>query len=335
MEKKPAIHLFELRQWLCTRQAPIKSKYQNNLSFLGVASKISLKNSKTLDWYDDLKRSGRPKKIPERGIRHLKRLVKEKARLCTAEITSDLNSSLSTSVSTVTVRRYLQKLAFEYVVKVKKQWLSSKHRQQRVAWCMQYSSCTCNDWQRVIFSDESTFYVLRCKIWRLDKEKLLPGCLELINTGDGGKIGIWGGIFGFDTTSARIFIENMDDTMYCKILKNELKQSMASLPEKTSIVFQHDLAPWHISDTVRHKIDKMKLNVLDWPSKSSDLNPIKMLWSILDEKLASRPIYSKSALINRLQEEWNSIDQELYIKLVDSMPERIRKCLRAKGGHFL
>ena len=170
-----------------------------------------------------------------------------------------------------------------------------------------------------------------CKIWRLDKEKLLLECLELTNTGDDGKIEI----SGFGTTSAKIYIENVGGTMCCKTLKNELKQSTAKLLGKTSIVFQHDLAPWDTSDTVRHKIDKMKLNVLDWPSKSSDLNPIEMLWSILDEKLASEPIYSKSALINRLQEEWNSIDQELCIKLVDSMPERIRKCLRAKGGHFL
>ena len=40
--------------------------------------------------------------------------------------------------------------------------------------------------------------------------------------------------------------------------------------------------------------------------------------------------------MKRLQEEWdNNIDQELWIKLVESMPERIQKCLKAKGGHFL
>ena len=82
-----------------------------------------------------------------------------------------------------------------------------------------------------------------CKMWRLDKEKLLPECLELTNTGDGGQIGIWGGISGFGTISAKIYIENMNGTMYYKILKNKLKQSMTKLPGKTGIVFQHDLAP--------------------------------------------------------------------------------------------
>ena len=51
------------------------------------------------------------------------------------------------------------------------------------------------------------------------------------------------------------------------------------------------------------KIAKLKLDLLDWAPKSSDLNPIEMLLSILDEKLASKPIYSKAALMDHLQEE--------------------------------
>ena len=67
---------------------------------------------------------------------------------------------------------------------------------------------TSDDWKHVIFSDESTFYVLKrkkqCKIWRLEKQKLPPGCLQQTNTSDGGKFGIWGGICGFGATNAKI-----------------------------------------------------------------------------------------------------------------------------------
>ena len=83
------------------------------------------------------------------------------------------------------------------------------------------------------------------------------------------------------------------------------------------------------------KIAKLKLNLLDWAPKSPDLSPIEMLWSILDKKLASKLIYSKAALMDRLQEEWDNVDQDVGIKLVESMPGRIRKCLKAKGRHFL
>ena len=36
-----------------------------------------------------------------------------------------------------------------------------------------------------------------------------------------------------------------------------------------------------------------------------------------------------------LQEECNNIDQDLCIKLIESVPERIKKCLKAKGGLIL
>ncbi|CAF1597481.1 unnamed protein product [Adineta ricciae] len=289
--------------------------------------------------YNDMKRSGRPKKISGSDICYLKRLVRGDVRLSASKVTSELNISLSNPVSVVSVRRYIKDLGYEYVVKLKQQWLSAKHRQRRIAWCKQYSSWTCDDWRKVIFSDESTFYVLKrknlCKIRRLDKEKLLPECLEQTNTGDGGKVGIWGGISGNGITVAKIYTENMNSNLYCDVLQHELKQSIQKIRKKNKIIFQQDFAPWHTSKIVKQRIRQMKLNVLDWASKSPDLNPIEMLWSILDKKLAAKPIYSRTALKERLEEEWNNIDQDLCIKLVESMPERIQKCLAAKGGHFL
>lgn len=86
---------------------------------------------------------------------------------------------------------------------------------------------------------------------------------------------------------------------------------------------------------MKEKITRFKLNVLDWAPKSPDLNPIEMLWSIIDKRLASRPMYSKASLVERLQEEWNNTSQDSCVKLVESMPERIRNCLKAEGGHFL
>ena len=59
-----------------------------------------------------------------------------------------------------------------------------------------------------------------------------------------------------------------------------------------------------------------------------------MLWSILDKRLASRPIYSRAALMECLQEEWGNIDQDLCIKLVESMPETNTKVCKGKRWTF-
>jgi transposase len=251
---------------------------------------------------DEKKWCGRPLKINERDIRQLKRLVKLENRLSASKITSDLNNSLSKPVTTRTVRNYLRELSYEYVVKLEKQWLSARHREQRIAWCNEHLHWTADDWKNRIFSDESTFYVLqrknRCKIWRLEKEKLLPECLQETNTGDGGKIGIWGGISGHGRTILRLHSENMNGTLYCDVSGKELKQSIEKLPNKNGIVFQQDLVPWHTSKIIKEKMDKMGLKVLKWTPKSPDLNPIEMLWSIIDKRLASKPIFQKPLSLN-------------------------------------
>ena len=85
----------------------------------------------------------------------------------------------------------------------------------------------------------------------------------------------------------------------------------------------------------QEKIIKLNLGVLDYAPKSPDLNLVEILWSILDKKLITKPIYSKAALIDCFEEEWNDIGKDLCIKLVESMSESIYKYLKAKGRHFL
>ena len=88
--------------------------------------------------FDDMKRSGRPKSLSDRNIRKLKRLVQGDNRLSGAKIKTDLNMSLFKPVSKRTVRHYLKKLGYEYAVKIKKQWLSAKHRKARLQRCKPY-----------------------------------------------------------------------------------------------------------------------------------------------------------------------------------------------------
>ena len=127
----------------------------------------------------------------------------------------------------------------------------------------------------------------------------------------------------------------MNETLYCDVLQQELTQSMGKLPNKSAYTFQQDLAPCHTSKLVQEKMAKLKLNVLEWPAKSPHLSPIEMLCSILYKKLVAKLIYSIMELRQRLEEEWNGIRQLSCLNLIDSMPDRIQKCLKSKGGHFM
>jgi hypothetical protein len=80
-----------------------------------------------------------------------------------------------------------------------------------------------------------------------------------MNTGNGGKVGIWGGISGQGTTQAKIFDGNMDGQSYCSVLNGESKRSMTKLSDRARTVYQQDLAPWHTSSLVNDSIKTMKL----------------------------------------------------------------------------
>ena len=79
----------------------------------------------------------------------------------------------------------------------------------------------------MIFSDKSTCYLLKrknqCKIWCLEKEKLLSKYLQQTYADDDGNVGIWVDISGFGTTNAKIYTENMHGELYYDVLQNEMK----------------------------------------------------------------------------------------------------------------
>ena len=88
-------------------------RISRQLNISGHCVQNAVKKYKDIRQYNDFPCTGRPKRIPNRGVRHLKRLVKDDGRLSTAKITSDSNASLPKLVSTRMVRRYLRDLGYE------------------------------------------------------------------------------------------------------------------------------------------------------------------------------------------------------------------------------
>jgi transposase len=56
-------------------------------------------------------------------------------------------------------------------------------------------------------------------------------------------------------------------------------------------------------------LEQNNINVLPWPSKSTDLNPIEHLWNQLDKRVRQRqpPPQTLDQLCQMLQQEWRTI----------------------------
>ena len=84
-------------------------------------------------------------------------------------------------------------------------------------------------------------------------------------------------------------------------------------------IFMHDDAPCHWSKIVSAFLKSQEVNVLQWPENSPDLNPIKNLWKILEDKVAEEQPSSAKQLVEVIKK-----------KLVTDISARRR---RLKGIH--
>ncbi|KAI4875701.1 hypothetical protein NFI96_023364, partial [Prochilodus magdalenae] len=103
------------------------------------------------------------------------------------------------------------------------------------------------------------------------------------------------------------FIEGtMNSNVYCDILKQSIIPSFEK-PGRRAIS-QHDNDPKH---------------VLDWPSRSPDLNPID-LCCILKWKVEERKVFNIHQLRDVVMEEWKRVPVATCEALVNSMPKRVK-----------
>src|SRR6186713_1622310 len=69
-----------------------------------------------------------------------------------------------------------------------------------------------------------------------------------------------------------------------------------------------------------------------WPTKGDDINPIENLWAILDEKLESKKFKTENGMKKAIRQVWDEVDLSLLHNLISSVPDRLRRIRKAKGG---
>ena len=134
-----------------------------------------------------------------------------------------------------------------------------------------------------------------------------------------------------------IINEALDEELYYKILKDELLNSLKYYGVNLNhVIVQHDNDPKHTSKKATECLESLKINVIDWPAQSQDLNLIEHLWKQLKYELCKYDTTPGGMLElwDRVQEKWNSFDKETCLKLIESMPNRIEQVYKAKGGYI-
>ena len=75
------------------------------------------------------------------------------------------------------------------------------------------------------------------------------------------------------------------------------------------------------------------LTVMNWLSQSPDLNTIEQIWELIDLKLDKSHVKIKETLLSEIKRSWETIRVDMLKKYIETMPERCRAIIKAKGGH--
>src|SRR6188508_2687835 len=68
------------------------------------------------------------------------------------------------------------------------------------------------------------------------------------------------------------------------------------------------------------------------PRKVMTCNPIENLWAILDERLESKKFKTENGMKKAIRQVWEEVDLSLLHNLINSVPDRLRRIRKAKGG---
>ena len=71
-------------------------------------------------------------------------------------------------------------------------------------------------------------------------------------------------------------------------------------------MFQQGNAPCHKAKSVTEWFEENNIKILQWPARSPDLNPIEIVWTVLDRELSKETVTSAEDLKENLKELFNS-----------------------------
>ncbi|CAH2102915.1 unnamed protein product [Euphydryas editha] len=99
--------------------------------------------------------------------------------------------------------------------------------------------------------------------------------------------------------------------------------------------FQQDNALSLTSHETKTWLQQNKIQILDWPSNSPDLNIIENVWGYLSRQFfaGGRQYHSGVDLIHEIHKTWNNLNINYIRSLYESIPDRIFDIIKSNGKY--
>ena len=283
---------------------------------------------------DDNKRSGRPRKRTNVVEKKVEAEMSGKRKRSSRVVARDLKRQKVADISYRTVQRAAHNRGLKPFKRPKTSRLTPAHKKERLKFA---NANMKKDWSSVMFSDEHKFKQFKGgnprhdQVWARCASQVPPKEVERWSL----VIDVWAGISCQGKTKLYFYTGGLNAQGYQDALRKTLLPGARDIfnDEKDGWELQQDKATAHTACSTKRFLQQENIAVVDgWPTKGDDINPIENLWAILDERLEERKFTTTKGMKKAIREEWDNVDQDLLDNLIGSVPDRLRRVIKAQGA---
>lgn len=297
------------REYDVSRQT-IRRHYQKFLN------KVPIEESKSV---------GRPKKLNSGDSIAMGQYIRQERDITLKDLQDKLERERNVKVSARTISRNLQGKTYSKKPGRKAAMLTTEHKIKRVAFCRKNKK---RNWKKVIFSDETMVQIGGSGklIWVKRGESRKIPAMKYPQ-----KVMVWCAISYKGSPKMKFVQGTLKAQGYKELLTTNLLPFLRA-PGNRDLVYMEDNAPCHKAKLVKQFVEAKKIQILDWPPNSPDLNPIENLWNELKKRVEKYKPKTREELKSAIIKSWAEIEQQKIDCYLDSMPRRVEACLKLKGG---
>lgn len=254
-------------------------------------------------------------------------------------IYAEIVKELKLNISFPTLSYLLKRNGIGNYIAGRKPFINLKNIALRLEFSNQYLNWNFKNWQKMIFTDESTFYTSFSNRTYVKRPRGERNNIKYIIEQEKQtqfKLNIFGVMIYNHPIKIFKFEDKMSTHDHFKIMKFEVLPYIQSICNG-HMFYQQDNSPTHniFAEYLDKNQTKLNLIKINWPPKSADLSPIENIFGItkrkLECKLRGKTISNSKKFYELIERTFKEVEIKTVNNLFESMEGRMSMVIANKG----